>query len=133
VHKKIFLHHFSERQVCYACLFWFLFIAFLCGIPGKDIPHVSFFDILNFDKLVHAGIFFILNILLLEWFKRKRKLVLSAFLICIFYGGLLEILQHLIFKDRSADWMDFTANSFGSLFGYFYKKIFDNTFTSSLN
>ena len=128
--KKIFLHHFTERQVKYACLFWFLFIAILCGIPGKDIPHVSILEILNFDKWVHAAIFFILSIWLLEWQNRKHNLIFTALLFCIAYGGILEILQHLIFSDRSADWMDFTANTFGVLLGYFFKKQFDFTFTS---
>lgn len=119
--KLLFLKKLSERQVFYACLFWFLFIAALCGMPGKDIPHFSFLELLSFDKWVHAGLFFILCIWMLEWNNRNRKLIQFVIAFCILYGGTLEILQQIIFIDRSADWMDFAANSFGVIAGYLFK------------
>lgn len=38
-------------------------------------------------------------------------------LLCISYGGLIEIMQAKIFSNRSGDWLDFIANSFGCLMG----------------
>lgn len=112
-------------------LLWALFIMVLCGIPGHDIPSVSFLELLNFDKFVHASLFFVLVILLTRGFQLQKHFPLlhksprmSALIICIVYGGLLEILQGVLFIERSADVYDFLANSFGSVWGYFlYKKL----------
>jgi VanZ family protein len=77
---------------------------------------------------VHASIFFVLTILWLVYFLTANKLspIISATIIlfCISYGGLLEIMQSNLFKQRSGDWLDFIANSFGCLVGwlFFYKK-----------
>lgn len=99
---------------------WALVILVLCGIPGHDLPHVSFLELLQFDKWVHAGIFFILGILLIRGFRLLRKASifrhypdLMAVACGMGYGGLLEILQGTIFVDRSADLYDFIANTFG--------------------
>ena len=100
---------------------WALLILVLCGIPGKGIPHISFLELLSFDKFVHASIFFILVLFFIRSNKlTKLKLmnknaVFIAAGISIAYGGLIEILQATVFTDRSADWYDFIADSFGCL------------------
>jgi VanZ family protein len=112
-------------------MLWALIILILCGMPGKDIPHISFLELLSFDKFVHAGIFFVLILLTVRGFlmqTRFLKLQHSArsiaFIICVLYGGSLEIMQGTIFTDRSADVYDFIANSFGCTMGLvFYNKI----------
>lgn len=102
---------------------WALVILVLCAFPGKDIPHISFLELLAFDKWVHAGIFFVLAVLLMRGMKFTQvraahiTSVLFALAICIPYGGLLEIMQGTLFKDRSADLYDFIANSFGAVCG----------------
>lgn len=101
-------------------LLWAGFIAFLCGLPGKDIPHISFLELLSFDKWVHASVFFVLVLFLskayrladIEFFRHHANKI--ALLLAIAYGGLLEILQGILFIDRSADLYDFIANSFGA-------------------
>ena len=45
-------------------IIWLLFVLVLIWIPGKDLPHSEFLFEINFDKLVHAGIFGMLGILL---------------------------------------------------------------------
>lgn len=107
-------------------MLWALLILVLCGIPGRDIPHISFLELLSFDKFVHAGIFFVLIVLTIRGFLlqttfdkiRKSPKVISL-LICVSYGGLLELMQSAIFEERSADIYDFIANSFGCLVGLF--------------
>lgn len=101
---------------------WAIVILVLCGIPGRDIPHISFLEILSFDKWVHAGIFFVLVILSIRSFRLQKRSAYfrnnAAFMaagLAIPYGGLLEILQGTIFSERSADFLDFLANSFGCL------------------
>lgn len=102
-------------------LLWALFIGILCGFPGKDIPHVSILELLEFDKWIHAGVFFILVFLLSRAYQTspverfRHHAILFAFCIAVCYGGLLEILQATLFIDRSADVYDFIANSFGAL------------------
>jgi VanZ family protein len=105
-------------------MLWALFILILCGMPGKDIPHISFLELLSFDKLVHAGVFFFQFLLLTRGFllQSNQKLLhthpkLVSLLFCIVYGGVLEILQQTIFEDRSASVFDFIANSFGAVIG----------------
>ena len=112
-------------------MLWALVILILCGMPGKDIPHISFLELLSFDKFVHAGIFFALILLTVRGFlmqtrflKLQQQAKVIAFVICVAYGGSLEIMQGTIFTDRSADIFDFIANSFGCAMGLlFYSKI----------
>src|SRR3954467_11175141 len=90
-------------------MLWALLILILCGIPGRDIPHISFLELLSFDKFVHAGIFFVLFALTVRGFKMQNSFEalqtspkLSAFILCVAYGGLMEILQGTVFEERSA-------------------------------
>jgi VanZ family protein len=107
-------------------MLWALFIAFLCGFPGKDIPHISFLELLSFDKLVHAFVFFILVILIHNAARktpnRKNSLV-YALCLSIPYGGILEIMQQELFEDRTADLFDFIANTVGCFTAWFYISI----------
>ena len=119
--------------------FWTLLIFALCSMPGKSIPHISWLELLSFDKFVHASIFFVLEILYLRGFnlqtnygalKKYAKVIVTFF--CVLYGGTLEIMQSLLFSERSGDWLDFIANSTGclaalSLFGFISRK-FPNYF-----
>ena len=109
---------------------WALLILALCGMPGKDIPHISFLEILAFDKWVHAGIFFVLVLLTMRaikfnWLRVSHvTTILFALAIAIPYGGLLEIMQGAVFADRSPDLYDFIANSFGAICGsLLYRKL----------
>lgn len=102
---------------------WALLIAFLCGLPGKDIPHISFLELLSFDKFVHASLFLVLVILIFVAVRKSgnRKNALAyALCISIPYGGILEILQQELFEDRTADLYDFIANTVGCLLAWAY-------------
>lgn len=114
-------------------MLWALIILVLCGMPGKDIPHISFLELLSFDKFVHAGIFFVLILLTVRGFLLQTRFIKFqhsarsfAFVICIVYGGSLEIMQGTLFTDRSADIFDFIANSFGSVMGLVFYNWIDN-------
>lgn len=116
-------------------LLWAMIILILCGIPGRDIPHISFLEILSFDKFVHAGVFFVLILLTIRGFllqtnfiKLQRSAKLVALIVCIIYGGLLEIMQGTMFEDRSADVFDFIANSLGCVLGMLMYSKIEKTF-----
>lgn len=118
---------------------WALIILVLCGIPGRDIPHISFLELLSFDKFVHAGIFFILILLTIRGFvvqtqfnNLKLKAKRYAFIMCVLYGALLEIMQGLVFIERSADIYDFIANSTGCVIGLLLYKKTEQLFLSKL-
>jgi VanZ family protein len=102
-------------------ILWAIFIAILCGMPGKDIPHISFLELLSFDKWVHAGVFFVLQHFTVKGFSNqfsslylKKHSIITSSIICIVYGGALEIAQEKLFSNRTADVYDFIANTFGS-------------------
>ena len=104
----------------YALLFalvWAVVIFILCCTPGKYVPNAHWLDLLSFDKLVHASIFFVLSALWLIYLIRSAKVssvaVAVVILGCISYGGLLEVMQAKVFSQRSGDWFDFIANSLG--------------------
>ena len=104
---------------------WALIILILCGIPGREIPHISFLELLSFDKFVHASIFLVLVVLLIRGYILQTKFPFfqkhaknSSLIISITYGGLLEIMQGTLFEDRSADIYDFIANTFGCIIGF---------------
>ncbi|MDX9745509.1 MAG: VanZ family protein [Syntrophales bacterium] len=122
-------------------LLWALFILILCGIPGKDIPDVSFLANLNFDKLVHAGIFFVFILLTIRGFMvqtrysvMRNHAKLLAFVMCVAYGYLMEVMQGRWFEGRSMDVYDFIANTFGCVMGLvFYNRISRNILGKFLN
>ena len=102
---------------------WALFIAFLCALPGKDIPHISLLELLSFDKFVHAFIFLVLVILIYHAAKKtpnRKNALVYALCLSIPYGGILEIMQQEFFEDRTADLFDFIANTIGCLIAWSY-------------
>ena len=111
-----------------AALSWTVIIFILCCTPGRFIPTTSWLELLSFDKFVHASIFFGLSCLWLVYvyyhFKLTTLSISLTIFLCIAYGGSLEIMQATIFSQRSGDWLDFIANSFGCTLGvlFFYKK-----------
>ena len=116
-------------------MLWALAILILCGIPGRDIPHISFLELLSFDKWVHCGIFFVLVLLTIRGFllqtrfatlKNNAKAI--TLIICVMYGGMLEVMQGTLFEERSADIYDFVANSVGCMMGFFLYNFMERTF-----
>lgn len=98
---------------------WAIIIFGLCCTPGRFIPNSNWLELLSFDKFVHASIFFILTSLwlmaLINIQKTSFLFITLVIISCISYGGLLEIMQSTIFSQRSGDWYDFIANSFGCI------------------
>lgn len=109
-----------------AGIVWASIILVLCSIPGTDIISFSLWDWVNSDKLAHAFVFFVLNVLLIRGFTNQYSInllfyypVFMATLIAVAYGGLLELWQGAMFEYRTADIKDFVANTFGSILGVF--------------
>jgi VanZ family protein len=105
-------------------ILWALFILALCGLPGGGFPDLSFWRLLTFDKFAHAFVFAVLVVLLIVGFKKQRTFpvlryiaVKAAMAFSLIYGALVELLQKLIFIDRTGDLIDFIANSLGCFIG----------------
>lgn len=112
------VRRFIKNHSFTAAFLWALIIFGLCSTPGRFIPTTSWLELLSFDKLVHASMFFILCTLCLAGVKAHGQpdyMNVIFALLAIAYGGLLEILQAKVFSQRSGDWLDFIANSFGCL------------------
>jgi VanZ family protein len=104
---------------------WFVFIFVLCATPGQFIPSSNWLELLNVDKLIHAFIFFVLSALSFLTaikFKQSAFILKLCVLLCITYGVALEWMQANYFSNRSADWQDIIANSFGCLLALFFLK-----------
>ncbi len=123
------MKQFTLKYSLVLSIIWGLIILGLCSMPGQYIPSVSFLEMVSFDKWVHASMFFILSSLVFLTVKQKtneKKQIYLFLFICISYGCLLEIMQGTLFSNRSADWNDIIANSFGCIVSLiFYNKIYN--------
>ena len=112
---------------------WVVFIAILHAIPGSDFTEFSFLDFFQLDKLIHVVIFLIGFYLFAVALKEQQKIQFFRYIVISFiaYGLLLEILQGLVFVERSADILDWFADTIGVFLGvWIYKK---NPFLLSMN
>jgi len=118
-------------------MLWALLILILCSISFGSVGKSPLF-FPGFDKLVHCGLFFVLATLIGYGYIRNygsgqftfAKGIL-IFVIAVAYGGLIEILQLLIFTWRSAEWDDLFADSVGAGMAIF--SILVTLFASSKN
>ena len=109
---------------------WITIVGFMYAIPGQDLPSVSFWDVLNFDKAAHFLVFLILTITLIVGLKRQQRYSyfqrngsIVAAIFGVVYGGILELMQGWVFLDRTSDLFDFFANSIGILVGMLFYRI----------
>lgn len=108
---------------------WLCVITYLSNTRSSGIPKISFLAFQGADKIVHAVFYFNLMILM-SWgfrkqhyfFKLQSSYLRIPFLFCIAWGGLMELLQLTIFTYRSAEWLDFIANTTGALLALFLVK-----------
>jgi VanZ family protein len=109
---------------------WAVLILILCAIPGRDLPHISFLELLEFDKFVHAGLFFVLMLLAVRGGvsapgSSGSSVKWVSLVVCVLYGGALELMQGAFFEGRSADIYDFIANSAGAVAGLLFYDSFE--------
>ncbi len=101
---------------------WLCLITYLSNSNSSGIPQINFLNFKGADKIVHAVFYFNLMILM-SWgfrkqhyfFKLQANYLRIPFFFCIAWGGFMEILQLTIFTYRSAEWLDFFANTTGAL------------------
>jgi VanZ family protein len=113
-------------------LVWAGIILFLSSIPAKELPDLSFWKWLSFDKIAHAVLYSILSFQIMRscirqyanWNLRYYA-PRVAIAICIVYGAAIEIYQETVLTDRHGEWMDMISNVIGTIFGvWIFRMIF---------
>jgi len=102
---------------------WALLILLLCLMPGQALPQWNWFALLDLDKLVHAGLFFVFTVLLAQAFFSNRSpahYLVWACIISIAYGFATEFMQGMEALGRRTDLNDMIANSVGALIAAVY-------------
>lgn len=118
---------------------WLIISIILLTLPGNDLPHNGIFNLPNFDKLVHFGMFFLLSVFFCFPFSKpgeKSSAITAVFykvaFFVIIYGIVMEFVQKFFAVQRSFDIIDILFDTLGSLAGmvairrYTFKKIGPN-------
>ena len=101
---------------------WFFLVTVLLFLPGDDLPSPSpWFQIIYFDKWVHAGLFAVLTFLFM-WpivgSGMKKKEITKWLLLVAFsasgWGLITETIQYFL-PGRNFDLSDWAADTTGSL------------------
>ena len=108
---KRWLVNLSRKYFATAHILWAVVVFGLHAMSSKSFPKISFWENLGPDKIVHAFMFFVATSLAV--FSGWGKLKSAAVWICA--GVLLEYYQFYFTTDRSFDWLDVVADSFGVL------------------
>lgn len=85
------------------------FIVYVSLLPAVSVPEINLWD-----KLQHAGAYFIMAILAFPLCSNSKQVYLATIAI-ILLGGLLEILQGFS-PGRFGSWLDALANGVGAIF-----------------
>ncbi len=109
---------------------WFLIVLTLICLPGKTLPKSDFLDQLNFDKLVHCGMFGMLAFLFCLPYKNHpdTKVKITWFIKIMIttsvWGLTTELIQKYFIPGRAFEWLDWVADSTGALVGFWTSKRF---------
>ena len=83
-------------------------------------------QISNFDKALHGFAYFTLALCwLFVYYTKRIRIKWFVVFCCIFYGIILEILQKVMTTTRTADVLDFVANTVGVFLAFF---VFNNIY-----
>lgn len=98
-------------------LVWTGIIFLFCLLPSGDIPKIS---VPNLDKVVHASFHFVFTLVWFLFFKKQLnspnviKPLAISFILSVFFGIGIEILQQLFTTTRNGDAIDVLANMSGA-------------------
>ena len=102
-------------------IIWVIIIAFLHFVPSSSVPDFSLTFFFHLDKLIHVILFmFGVYFFAIAYKEKQKNMFLCPIIISfILYGGLLEFMQGIIFKNRISDIYDFIADIIGVFIGVF--------------
>lgn len=95
---------------------WWLVLTY-CSLT--TVPELPKFNLFSMDKMMHFGIYGLLNLFLLGgWRSTGKPLTIKVIAVCttvaVVWGILIELLQGLL-PYRSFEWDDMLANTIGAL------------------
>jgi Na+/glutamate symporter len=99
--------------ICYAAVITLLSLMSLHHLPEINFDHN--------DKIYHALAYTVFAVLAYNYFQKilSRNVTYISFLVCFFYGIILEVLQKVLNTNRTFDTLDILANGLGILIGLF--------------
>jgi VanZ family protein len=106
-------------------MFWLLLVTVLLCLPGTEFPKITWLNKIRTDKWVHIFMFLILVILWCSayWSRQKkgtpRKIFIGIAVLCLIYGIMMELVQHLFIPFRTFDLLDIVADGVGCMSGFF--------------
>lgn len=111
---------------------WFFLVLTLVCIPGYDLPKVDNWMIqINYDKLIHVGIFAVLAFLFMQPIaksplskKEKWHYFIKIALATVVWGYTTEVIQKFFIPGRSYDLTDWLADSIGGIVAMIFCKIY---------
>ncbi|MCF8361715.1 MAG: VanZ family protein [Prolixibacteraceae bacterium] len=101
-------------------IIWISLSVYALLTPSDSLPKFKTFE--HFDKIVHAGMFFTLFIILVPIFLKNQHYIRSyffSFIATICTGIVFEILQNTLSGGRSGSVADAIANATGAVIGIF--------------
>jgi aminopeptidase YwaD len=105
-------------------LLWATVILLLTLLPAASLPQVPTWELISIPTLAHAGVFFILAVLLLRGFSRQtrfpglsRQAALLTLIGSVLFGAGIEGLQMVLNWGRQGDPLDVISNSIGTIAG----------------
>lgn len=127
-HRRIYYNSCVLLKTFIPAVIWGAIILLLSLTPGSNLPS-GIKDLLSFDKVAHAGAYFLLTALLLWGFYKQgrrltRRLGWKIVLGSSLYGIVMEIMQYAFFPDRYFEVFDIMANIIGSVLSLFILKFF---------
>lgn len=112
----------------YPGIAWFFLVLTAVCIPGYDLPKVDQWLIeINFDKLIHVGLFAVLAYLFMHPLIKsslpqsgKRNYLIKIAIATIIWGITTEFIQKFFVPGRSFTLGDWLADGLGGIMALFY-------------
>lgn len=101
-----------------------LTVAVICYLSFFTPPQTELDNISNIDKLVHTCMYGGLSIIIWWEYLRKhdticwKRFIPISVVFPIMMSGIIELLQAYCTTNRSGEWLDFAANSFGVVLAF---------------
>lgn len=114
----------------YFPVFWAVSILFLCLIDTKELPSVTYLELMEFDKLVHIVLFGLLMLSCTVALRKQTRIawaqknaMVIALLFSVVYGSVIEVVQFFMVQDRTGELYDVLANGIGAFLGILFFRI----------
>ena len=114
----------------YFPVFWAVSILFLCLIDTKELPSVTYLELMEFDKLVHIVLFGLLMLSCTVALRKQTRIawaqknaMVIALLFSVVYGSVIEVVQSFMVQDRTGELYDVLANGIGAFLGILFFRI----------